>query len=698
MYASFFSRLRRVFLLPMRLSLRQTGHEWASALCQCIALSAVIMPVLLMLGLKNGLISREWNRLLNDPDILLLAPHFSSPRKEVSFAELREIARLPGVQTVIPRLSTLDSQVFLYSDKVPLDPGESWSQATQLVLTKEGDKTLSYYGCPIPVFNQGEEVQEVVLNHVESERLMAPVGSIVHMTGFRISPDKKESFDIPLRVIGVLPPDNRSSDIANVKKIYVPERIAYAVLDYYAGLPCLLTGEKSAAPPPVCRALLMLPDREITHLHTMMKKSAGFHDRDGVPIPGPFGSVLPPVFPTILLRERGKQIFPVTAMTYTRGGSLLSASQWNRHQADTQNGIPVPRLPDQAYMVIPPPGKGMAYQAYYACRILPELAEGMGPKWKIYPWNPGIKITYVSDRFEQGDVSVPWNDPSLLENLSSLRTPGRCTLYTGPPASRKTSSHSKKESSATTREITIHPAVSGREASHAVVDIVTVPGLHMTPPHYLCAPEDLGILRLSALFPYNWDYRKPSGEAFTPIDRQFGFRCYADSLHHVDVVKKALEDRGFTCASSQADIAKNKTLDANLSRLLLLISALGGGGALIALVLNLFNATERRKKDYAVLRTLGLGRISLLALPVYETTTIMALTLALSFGLYHGLSTLMSRSFADMLPSGAGVLCEIPPSHQLSIVLGALSVAVFSAFCSSLRLCRLSPAAYIRES
>lgn len=716
----------------MGISLRQIRHEWVSVLCQCIALSAVIMPVLLMLGLKNGIISSEWRRLMNDPDTLLLAPHFSSTRREVSFIELQEIAKFPGVQTIIPRLSTLDSQVFLYSDKKPLDPQESWSQATQLVLTKAGDKTLTYYGCPIPVFQHGQKWQEAVLNHVESERLLAPIGSTIHMTGYRISQGKRETFDLPLKVVGVLPPDNKSSDITNAQKVYVSEKIAFAVLDYYAGLPGFLTGEQAASPPPACRALLMIPDKETAHLHALMKKRKLFLDRQGVPIPWKLSSFLPSIFPStpLLLQQRGRispntaltystqktpsfrrppaspsmtllrqqweRFFPGTALTYSKGGTLITASQWNEQQSEFLDDIPLTPLPNHAFLLFPPQGKGMAYQAYYARYILPAVIEGMGEKWRIYPWNSGVKITYVTDKFEQGSVTSPWNDPDLLEKLSSRRSVRQCNLYTGASDAAPTTPRFTRNDP-NPLEIKIHTTVPGRAASHAVVNIVTVPGLNISPPHYFCAPEDLGILSLASQFPYNWDYRKPQNEAFIPIDRQFGFRCYADSIENVAAVKKSLEDKGFTCVSSQADIAKNKTLDANLSRLLMVISALGGSGALIALVLNLFNATERRKKDYAILRTLGLGRMALVALPIYETVVIMTLTLTFSFGLYHGLAILMSHSFADMLPSG-GTLCEIPLRHQVLILLGTLSLAAFSAFCSSLRLCRLSPAAYIRES
>ncbi len=682
---SLFASLRRSLFVPLSLSVRQAAHEWASALCQCFALSAVVLPILLLIGLKNGIIESEWKRLMNDPDALLLSPRIGLGKYDVTWDELRDINRIPGVHTALPQLSLSHSQVYL--DKVDEAPTSGSDKLIQITLTRANDKTLTYYKCPVPVFREGSNEQEAVLNDTTAQMLKARVGD-----EFVLRPHSAGSSQAPLafriRVVGILPPDNKALDDGNRKRIFLAEELGFELMDFIDGFPCSLTGEKLSGPTPLCRSLLLVPPVPPAAPQPVAdtEQAAPGTEESATPEPANEMAKAEPILRAAQKKaEALKWSYPVT---------IFKANRSKGEQ------VTVTSLPEGSFLLGPKASNDFSWEHMSQVKeLLPALLPQTGQDWKLYPWNQPLGLQHLElSRRGDSTVTAPWNSPELMAELSRRRETGRCIIYTG---TSNAADDAKPDFSRAERHSIQHVGVMppGRDGSLATMDIVTVPGLPVRPPQYLCAAEDLCQLSLACYKEYQWDYTNEDPQkAFFFSNRTFGFRCYAASIDDVQSIKDALEGMGFSIKSSAADIAKNRKMDANLQRLLLLIGALAGTGAIIALVFNLFNATERRKKDYAILRTLGLGRLALLTLPVYETAIIMVLTLLTSFGIYHGVNFLMARYLAGDIVTEGGRLCYIPLEQQLLIAAVTLALAVLAALLSSLRLCRLSPAAYIRES
>ena len=53
--------------LAVRLATRDFGHDWRIALCQVLGLAAVLAPLLVLFGLRFGLIDTLAQRLIEDP-------------------------------------------------------------------------------------------------------------------------------------------------------------------------------------------------------------------------------------------------------------------------------------------------------------------------------------------------------------------------------------------------------------------------------------------------------------------------------------------------------------------------------------------------------------------------------------------------------------------------------------------------------
>jgi len=131
------------------LALSDLRHEWLLNLCMVLALAAVLTPLLLLLGLKNGVIQTMRERLVQDPvyrelkpqETLNLRPEWFnsiSQRSEVAFA-------LPTILrgSSIVRVSTGKPSQFVAMDILPTAPGDALLIDNGGTIPMEGEVTLS---------------------------------------------------------------------------------------------------------------------------------------------------------------------------------------------------------------------------------------------------------------------------------------------------------------------------------------------------------------------------------------------------------------------------------------------------------------------------------------------------------------------------------------------------------------------------
>lgn len=210
------------------------------------------------------------------------------------------------------------------------------------------------------------------------------------------------------------------------------------------------------------------------------------------------------------------------------------------------------------------------------------------------------------------------------------------------------------------------------------------------------APEDAARLSYCASA-YNWNYKEAQEkDRLVRVGRYYKFVAYATDMDAVEPALRELSARGIECTSSVGEIEKTRKLDHNLTLLLLVLSALSGTGGMVALVLNLVNSAEKRRKDYALLRTIGVGRISMALMPIYESLFVMLSTLLICFAAYYSLHFALN-SMARNLLDDQETMFNMPLRDLLSIVGICLVLSVLAALLSAFRLSRLSPAEYLRE-
>jgi putative ABC transport system permease protein len=224
--------------------------------------------------------------------------------------------------------------------------------------------------------------------------------------------------------------------------------------------------------------------------------------------------------------------------------------------------------------------------------------------------------------------------------------------------------------------------------------IVSSKSTHTGGPAYADASLT-GILRHLDHRHLEWD---PSHERFLLGRRSFSsFRLYADSLLSVSNVSAGLAAMGIDCFSESAKVARVLKFDKDLSILFWLVTAfsLVGGGA--ALALSLFGAIDRRRRDYAILRTLGLPRSWLVLVPLIEAITVAVSAFLVAMSIYHLNAAVINRLFSHF-DDGRPGFCSLPFRLQVIVLLTSLALAVGSALAAAAKLLSISLAKAIRHA
>lgn len=173
------------------LALSDYRHEWHMSGCFVLALAAVLAPMLVLFGLKFGIVTTMVERLVEDPRNRELRPVGSGHYGPEWFETLR--AR-PDVAFVIPRTRTLAATVELYN------PDERRIVSVELIPSATGDPLLEE-DVPAP---QG--LREVVLSESAARKLGVGAGDKIDGSLARTFRGERERVHLDLTVGAVAKP------------------------------------------------------------------------------------------------------------------------------------------------------------------------------------------------------------------------------------------------------------------------------------------------------------------------------------------------------------------------------------------------------------------------------------------------------------------------------------------------------------
>jgi putative ABC transport system permease protein len=188
--AAMSARLR----LIASLSIRDLLHEHRLTICSCIALAAVLTPLIVLFGLKNGVIEGLRTDLIDNPRTRMIT---NASNRNFTVAFLNRLASRPDIVFVAPRLRTLNSEGRF---ERPDQPGQV--RRAELLATGANDPLLS--GLPVPTGLQG--VASVSL----ASRLGLKSGMTLTMRVPRAN--DKEILSVKLALLGIAPPSSFARD------------------------------------------------------------------------------------------------------------------------------------------------------------------------------------------------------------------------------------------------------------------------------------------------------------------------------------------------------------------------------------------------------------------------------------------------------------------------------------------------------
>lgn len=177
-------------MLILRLAIQDLWHDRQVSLCIAAALVAVIAPLLLMFGLKHGVVSQLQRELLDDPRNLEIRMLTSG---SYDAAWLEEVRALPGVGFAIGQPRSLNTQADLLRDR------ENFLRGVELIPSAAGDPLLADQAkAPLG--------SEVVLSEPAARRLGVQAGDRLTLAASRRLEGQQQRGRLEVEVSGVLEP------------------------------------------------------------------------------------------------------------------------------------------------------------------------------------------------------------------------------------------------------------------------------------------------------------------------------------------------------------------------------------------------------------------------------------------------------------------------------------------------------------
>lgn len=211
------------------LAWRDAVHEWPVSLCMILALAAVLAPLLVLFGLKSGIVTTMRERLRSDPRTVEISPRGHYRLDRAWFEALRGD---PAVRFLIPRTRTLSATVSLETSR-----GQALLDVDMLP-TAAGDPLFP------PDQPPPQGLATVVLSWTAAARLAAAPGDRLVGTIARRIDGSGEAVRIPFTVAGVLPEASLPRD-----GVFVALPLVVATEDYRDGFAVPELGADGGAQP-----------------------------------------------------------------------------------------------------------------------------------------------------------------------------------------------------------------------------------------------------------------------------------------------------------------------------------------------------------------------------------------------------------------------------------------------------------------
>lgn len=203
-------------MLSLRLAVADLWHERGLAACFIVALAAIMAPLLVLLGLKTGVIDSLRTQLLEDPRIREVS---SLGNRSISAEEIAALGKVDGIVFIVARTRQLAATANLAR------ADGTGALTAELIATGPGDPLIAPLAAP-----GGDD--RLILSSAAAQRLGLKAGDTMRLVVQRKLDDNIEGKSLTVTVEGIAGPAAFGRDGA-----FVSLGLLEALEDYRDGRP-----------------------------------------------------------------------------------------------------------------------------------------------------------------------------------------------------------------------------------------------------------------------------------------------------------------------------------------------------------------------------------------------------------------------------------------------------------------------------
>jgi len=172
----------------IRLSFRDYSHEWRMSGCFILALSSVLAPMMILFGLKFGIVSTMIHELVENPVNREIRPIGSGRYDDAWIDQYRKRG---DVEFIIPKTRALAATIQLKSTTAKR------IVSTELLATASGDPLLA------GLTRVPKDYYQVILSQSAAKKLKVNTGDTIDASLARQFQGKRERVHLPLEVVDI---------------------------------------------------------------------------------------------------------------------------------------------------------------------------------------------------------------------------------------------------------------------------------------------------------------------------------------------------------------------------------------------------------------------------------------------------------------------------------------------------------------
>ncbi|MBR4741524.1 MAG: hypothetical protein IK079_01320 [Desulfovibrio sp.] len=193
-------------------------YERTTTLCAIIALASMVTPILILQGVRNGVIDGMRAKLLQDPTVLVITPISSQNKASYTKQDIAHFQSLPAVRFAVGRIREIAMDVSMHKKDGPTFP-------IHLEPCAEGEPLFLHHNLPIP---KDGATPEIALSQQALTKLQAQPGDILFAKlGRKNHAGRLETHTLQLRIVTAIP-----AAIANRTMGFVTDTLLEDIQDY----------------------------------------------------------------------------------------------------------------------------------------------------------------------------------------------------------------------------------------------------------------------------------------------------------------------------------------------------------------------------------------------------------------------------------------------------------------------------------